>query len=302
MKRGRLPLTALRSFEAAGRLQSFTLAADELAVSQAAVSRQIRDLETDLGRRLFDRRHRHVELTAEGAELLGVLTESFAAIEARLAGLAARPSRGEARLSCEPSFAACWLVPRLAQFREQHPEIDPVIDSDARLIAFRRSEPELAVRSGVVARSWPGLDVRPLMETRMVAVAAPELLARIGPPRQPAELLAEVLLHEESRDGWRRWFEAAGLAHVEAIRGPVYADGGLLLQAVLRGQGIALLDIAFARPEIAAGRLVQLFATDIPWGGYFLVARDFRRLSEPARIFAAWIEAAMTRENGAAPG
>src|SRR5690606_37693902 len=117
MKRGRLPLTALRSFEAAGRLGSFTLAADELAVSQAAVSRQVKELEADLGRPLFERRHRAVRLTPAGQALLAVLSRSFDAIDASLSEVRGRRGGGLVEISAEPSFAACWLVPHLDDFR-----------------------------------------------------------------------------------------------------------------------------------------------------------------------------------------
>ena len=120
MRRGRLPLTALRSFEAAGRLLSFTRAAEELFVSQAAISRQIRELEASIGRPLFERRHRAVALTDEGARLLATLTESFDRIDATLSALSATPAQS-VTISVEPTFAALWMVPNLADFRARHP-------------------------------------------------------------------------------------------------------------------------------------------------------------------------------------
>lgn len=128
MKRGRLPLTALRSFEVAGRLESFTLAAQELFISQAAVSRQIRELETSLGEALFERRHRSVRLTASGARLQAILTLSFDQIDECLEEIRGRSTAAAVTISAEPSFAACWLVPRLPEFRERHPEIEVTID------------------------------------------------------------------------------------------------------------------------------------------------------------------------------
>src|SRR5690242_259680 len=130
MKRGRLPLTALRSFEVAGRLESFTLAAEELFISQAAVSRQIRELEQLLGEPLFERRHRSVLLTGSGRKLLAVLTPSFDRIDECLEDIRGASMSADLKVSVEPSFAACWLVPRLPEFRKRHPDVEILLDAD----------------------------------------------------------------------------------------------------------------------------------------------------------------------------
>lgn len=296
MKRGRLPLTALRSFEVAGRLGSFTLAAGELFVSQAAISRQIRDLETTLGSPLFARRHRGVDLTPAGARLLEVLTRSFDDIESCLSGIAARPAAAEVRVSVEPSFAACWLVERLPDFQRLHPEIDLSIESDARLVEFRSGEAELAIRHSVRRKTWPRSESRHLVDTDMVAVMATAVRDAAGPIRQLGDLKAHVLLHETNRDVWRGWFEAMGEEAAETARGPVYADSGLVLQAVLRGQGVALLDRIFVAGEMRAGRVAQLFDRPVASGAYWLVARRFDRLSPAATRFVDWILARMRDE------
>ena len=155
MKRGRLPLTALRSFEAAGRHLSFSKAAEELFVSQAAISRQIRELEVFLGRPLFERLHRRVALTDAGQNLLTQLTTSFDDIDRRLSAIADSPVDNVVKVSAEPSFAACWLVPRLFAFRQQRPDIDIAIDVDPRLVEFRTHEAELALRFSAKDKSWP---------------------------------------------------------------------------------------------------------------------------------------------------
>ncbi|SFL01332.1 LysR substrate binding domain-containing protein [Mesorhizobium albiziae] len=158
MKRGRLPLTALRSFEAAGRHLSFSKAAEELFVSQAAISRQIRELEGFLGRPLFDRLHRRVALTDAGQNLLTQLTISFDDIDRRLSAIAGAPVDNVVKVSAEPSFAACWLVPRLFAFRQLRPDIDIAIDVDPRLVEFRTHEAELALRKRqVVAKNGSGV-------------------------------------------------------------------------------------------------------------------------------------------------
>ncbi|TGV78600.1 LysR family transcriptional regulator, partial [Mesorhizobium sp. M00.F.Ca.ET.149.01.1.1] len=144
MKRGRLPLTALRSFETAGRHLSFSGAAEELYVSQAAISRQIRELETFLRQPLFLRLHRRVELTDAGQRLLDQLVRSFDDIDRVLSELVASPAQSVVRVSVEPSLAAVWLVPRLNRFRQLRPDIDVSLEVDARPIEFRSDQPELA--------------------------------------------------------------------------------------------------------------------------------------------------------------
>lgn len=289
MKRGRLPLTALRTFEVAGRLENFTLAAQELFISQAAVSRQIRELETLLGEALFERRHRGVHLTASGNKLLAILTLSFDRIDECLEEIRSRPATAAVTISVEPSFAACWLVSRLPEFRELHPEIDVTIDSDPRLVEFRSGRAEIAIRHSASVTAWPRTESEHLADVSMIAVAAPALLEAGPAIKRPDDILRHTLLHEENRDVWSRWFEAAGMAMPETARGPIYADGGLVMQAVLRGQGIALMDEIFAEDEIKAGRLLRLFDLAIPLGAYWLVARRFARLPPPASLFVRWI-------------
>ena len=289
MKRGRLPLTALRTFEAAGRLASFTLAADELAVSQAAVSRQVKELEADLGKPLFERRHRSVRLTPAGQALLDVLSRSFDAMDASLAEIRGRRGGGLLEISAEPSFAACWLVPHLDDFQTEHPEIDVTVESDGRLIEFRTLEAEVAIRYGENAKAWPRTEADHLADVDMVPVMMPCLLADGPPLDTPADLLAYTLLHEENRGAWQRWFAAAGLPDASLGRAQIFTEGNLVLQAALRGHGVALVDRAFAAEDIAEGRLVQPFDLSIRYGAYWLVARSFKRLSPEAQAFRAWL-------------
>lgn len=291
MKRGRLPLTALRSFEAAGRLESFTLAAEELFVSQAAISRQVRELEALLGTALFTRHHRQVRLSAEGAGLLDTLAVAFDGIDARLEEIRAAKAGAVLTVNAEPAFASCWLVPHLATFRALHPQIDVSVESEARLVEFRGNAAEVAIRHSAKATAWPRSEARKLCEVAMVPVVSPAILT--GPPLEtPQDLLSYPLLHEENRDVWTRWFAAAGLTPgAEAMRGPIFADCALALQAAMRGHGIALVDAILAQDDLDAGRVVQPFGLSVPQGAYFLVARDFDQLSPQAAAFAAWMAA-----------
>jgi LysR family glycine cleavage system transcriptional activator len=293
MPRARLPLTALRSFESAGRLLSFTRAAEELFVTQAAISRQVRELEQSLGTRLFERHHRHVSLTDAGVRLLARITQSFDGIDAALREV--RPAMPATTLvvSAEPGFAACWLVGRLDRFRALSPEIDVEVLSDPRLIEFRTSRAELAIRYSAEATDWPRAEARYLTRCVVTPVLAPSLLA-VGPPlHRPEDLARYTLLHEDRRRFWAVWMEQAGIASPEISRGPLYNDAALVLPAAIRGHGVALGDLVLVGDDLKAGRLVAPFDLRVSFGAYWLVAPSFEALSPAARAFADWLQAAI---------
>lgn len=296
MKRGRLPLTALRSFEAAGRHLSFSRAAEELFVSQAAVSRQIRELERLVGRPLFERLHRRVRLTEAGHELLGQLVQSFDAIDRKLSEIQARPQGSMVKVSTEPFFAGAWLMPRLNRFRVLHPGIDVTVDVSTRLVEFRTHEADLAVRHSETRSEWPRTQARHLFESPATPVVSPELLANGPPLKTVADLASHTLLHEENRDGWARWLKAAGAETVTTGRGPIFADGTLTTRAAALGHGVALGDLFMNAAELRDGSLVQPYRVTLPFGSYWLVAPDFDALSEPARVFADWLVAEIEAE------
>ena len=290
MKRGRLPLTALRSFEAAGRHLSFSRAAEELFVSQAAISRQIRELETFLRQPLFERHHRRVELTDTGRRLLAQLVRSFDDIDRLLSELVAVPAQSLVRVSVEPSLASVWLVPRLNRFRQLRPDIDVSLEVDPRLIDFRGDQPELALRFSAHATSWPRSQAERLASTVDSPVLSPALLASGPALEKPIDLARYTLLHEENRQGWARWFEAAGVpADAVPARGPMLADASLSKQAALLGHGVALGDLLQIGGEVASGALIKPFDIDVASGAYWLVARNLTDLSEPAGAFADWL-------------
>jgi len=289
MKRGRLPLTALRSFEAAGRQLSFSRAAEELFVSQAAISRQIRELEHFLRQPLFFRHHRRVELTEAGRRLLDQLVRSFDDIDRLLSDLAA-PAQSVVRVSVEPSLAAVWLVPRLNRFRELRPDIDVSVEVDPRPIEFRSDQAELALRFSAHNTSWPRSEAERLALTVDSPVLSPGLLASGPALEKPIDLGRYTLLHEENRQGWARWFEAAGVpADAAPARGPMFADTSLSKQAAQLGHGVALGDLMLVRDELASGALIKPFDIDVASGAYWLVARSLKGLPEPAKAFADWI-------------
>lgn len=299
MKRGRLPLTALRSFEAAGRLESFTLAAEELFVSQAAISRQVRDLEALLGKPLFTRHHRKVRLSADGARLLETLAAAFDGIDARLEDIRAGQTASVLTISAEPGFAGCWLVPHLADFRIRHPQIDISVESESKLVEFRGNAAQLAIRHSAHANAWSRAQARHLCDVVMVPVVSPALIDKGPPLDEPQDLLSHTLLHEENRDVWTRWFATTGLTPpTEDMRGPIYTDTALTLQAAQRGHGVALVDLPFVKDDLEAGRIIQPFDLSLPHGAYWLVARDFDLLSPEATAFAAWIQGCFSATAG----
>lgn len=295
MKRGRLPLTALRSFEAAGRHGSFTRAAQELFVSQAAISRQVRELETWLGQALFARLHRQVVLTEQGRALLDQLTASFDSIDHLLEAVRAGASETSLSISVEPSFATSWLVPRLDRFRDQHPNIDVTVDPAPGLAEFRTSHVELAIRWSQTATSWPRVQALFLTSIAMSPVISPALLASGPALRKPADLRRYTLLHDYDRQGWAHWFQRAGVASQNLERGPLFTDTTLAMQAALRGHGVALINMLAAEESLHAGNLIKPFDIEIPSGAYWLVAPDLNNLSPAASAFAQWIQSAFAQ-------
>lgn len=289
MKRSQLPLTGLRTFEAAGRLLSFTRAAEELHVSQAAVSRQVRQLEERLGVALFERQHRAVVLTPAGQSLLETVTQAFDSMDLVLARLSQQPrDGGRVRINAEPSFAGCWLVPNLPAFRALHPEIDVIIETDHRLVSFRGNSPDLAIRYSLARDAWPEAEARLLYEATVLPVTAPDLLHRAQ-----GRWMDLPRLHEQSRDLWAWWLAEHGLTGAEN-RGPILADGFQVLQAAIGGQGVALVDGLQAEDALRRGLLAVLPEVDaLVQGRYSLVCRQFSRLSPAARRFADWVMAAV---------
>lgn len=289
VKRGRLPLTALRSFEAAGRQLSFSRAAEELFVSQAAISRQIRELEALIGKPLFERLHRKVELTETGQTLLSQLTTSFDDIDRRLSQIVSKPAQSPLRVSVEPSFAGEFLIQRLNSFRENYPQIDISVDADSRLVEFRGNEAEIAIRYGASARSWPRTQARHLVDVRVTPVLSSGLLASGAPLTSPADLRHYTLLHDYNRDGWARWFQAMNLPDLAQQRGPLFTDAALAMQAAKLGHGVALGDRILNGADLRAGLLVRPFKMEVPFGAYWLVAPDFQHLSWAAKVFSDWL-------------
>src|SRR5436853_3263669 len=251
------PLNALRSFEAAARHESFTRAAEELFVTQGAVSHQVKALEAELGVKLFNRERQRLVITEAGRQYLTTLRDAFDRIALGTERLLQRQTSGALTVSTSPDFAAKWLVNRLGRFAEEHPSIDLRVSATLHHIDFAREDVDLAVRHG--DGSWAGLDVSRLSTEQLFPVCSPKLFE--GRPRisKPADVLKFPLLHLDDRKDWAKWLEAAGVADAELSHGPVLNRASMVIDAAVDGQGIALARTTLAAWDLINGRLVRPF-------------------------------------------
>ena len=260
------PLNALRAFEAAGRHLSFTKAAEELFVTQAAVSHQVKALEETLGIALFRRFNRRLMLTDAGQAYLPPLREAMDQIALATERLKTVEESGALKVSVLPSFAAKWLLPRLSRFRARHPEIDVLVSAKNELVDFTREDVDLAIRYGW--GNYPGLTTHDFMGDVVFPVCSPQIL-KSGPPlEKPADLKHHTLLHDPTTAtdaiDWRGWLKATGVTGVDPTRGPGFTDTAMVIQAAVEGQGVALGRSALAGNDLEAGRLVKPFGPEIP--------------------------------------
>lgn len=272
------PLNALRAFEAGARHLSFTKAAEELHVTQAAVSHQVKALEEDLGVSLFRRMTRKLALTEEGRALMGVAGEALDAIAEAAESLRNQGDKRSLTVSLTPTFGTKWLAQRLGRFWSAYPEIDLRLQHSIQLVDFVRDDVDAAVRWG--GGVWPGVEAVYLMRAGLTPVCAPALLQGPHPLCEAADLRHHTLLHELDYIEWAQWLALAGAHDVDSRRGPVIDDPSVLHQAVLDGQGVALGEVNLIRADLAAGRLAIPFDVDLNRdNAYYLVAppRNFER-------------------------
>jgi len=294
MARRIAPLNALRAFEAAARHLSFTKAAEELHVTPAAISHQIKSLEHYCGAPLFRRLTRSLLLTDQGQAALPVLREGFDMLAAASQQMARPMDDHVLTVSAAPSIAAKWLVTRLERFRLTQPDIDVRLDTTDRLTDFDRDGVDLVIRYG--GGSYPGLHVEPLFATAVFPVCSPDLLNGPRPLKKPNDLAGHTLLHVDWSSQtvtwpvWRMWLLAAGAEGVDAERGPRFNDAGLILQTAIAGQGVALAADVLAADDLAAGRLVRPFDLSVPVDfGYFIVFPEEKAAIPKIAAFAAWL-------------
>ena len=273
MTRRIYPLNSLRAFEASARHLSFVMAAEELHVTPAAISHQVKRLEEYLGVQLFRRLPRGLLLAETGQVLLSELREVFLRLDKAMERVLESDSRGPLTISVAPMFAVKWLVPRLQRFDALHPDIDLRISSSLRVTDFQRDAFDAAVRLG--HGQYSGLEAVKLFDESVTPMCSPHLLKGPHTLRSLDDIRRHVLLHDDSMmfdpaaPNWDTWLKAAGVTQVDASRGPRFSQPDHALQAAIDGAGVVLGWRYLAAEDISAGRLVQPFSLDLPLGSSF---------------------------------
>ncbi len=291
------PLNGLRAFEAAARSLSFTKAAEELNVTPAAVSQQVKSLEEYFGVTLFKRLTRALMLTDSGQMVLPILQEGFDKLAEADRILRSRQDDRILTVSVAPSFGAKWLVPRLEAFRRAYPDYDIRIDATDARADFKRDNVDIAMRYGL--GEYPGLVSECLLTEVAVPVCSPRLLEGEHPLRTPEDLRHHTLLHiqwkmeSDAAPNWRMWLKAAGLEDIDPDRGPQFSLESMTIQAAVDGQGVALISSALVDKDIAAGHLVRPFPEEIIQQTkfcYFLVYPEAHLQRPKVAAFRDWVQ------------
>lgn len=288
------PLHTLPAFEAAARLGSFLAAAEALHLTPSAISHRIKQLEEHLGQPLFERRHRAVVLTAAGRRYLAVVREALLRLDEASAVLRA-PRRERLRISAAPALGSKWLVARVAEYQQDHPDLEFTLGTATGLGPLLNGEADIGLRYG--EEEWPGLLAWKLFEERVFPVCSPALAAGL---QTPADLDGVRLLRHPLLS-WSRWFAAAGLRRPEPANGPTYEDALLMLEAAVAGHGVALMAATLAQPYLDEGRLVRPFAEDCPDRSFYIVAPPAVQEKPAIMDFIRWL-LRCTRQNGQKPG
>jgi LysR family glycine cleavage system transcriptional activator len=285
-------LTALRAFEAAARHLSFTRAAEELSVTQGAVSHQVKALEGELGFKLFLRQHQGLVLTEAGQHCQTVAREAFDRLAAGIARVRGRAQNSVLSVSVLPSFAAKWLMPRLPRFLSAHPEVDLRVSAFERLVKFDTEDVDLGVRLG--SGTWPGMHAVLLMADEIFPVCSPRLL---GALRRPRDLARANLIHMEGHNKWGEWLAKAGVAGVDLSRGVVFDQVSFGINAAIDGQGVVLARLSLVVEDLLAGRLARPFALTLPIDKPYYVVCPADTASLPkVQRFRDWMLAEAARD------
>jgi DNA-binding transcriptional LysR family regulator len=282
----------LTAFEAAARLGSFAVAADELCVTPSALSHRIRLLEEFVGERLFIREGRTVTLSEFGRRYLDVVRAALRTLADFPLPHKTAPMQPRVKLTVPPTFARCLLMPRLAQFTQRYPDIVLEIFLSVPLYDLSLSESDVEVRFGV--GKYPDLVTEKLLEEPAFAVASPAYLDSIGGLSTPADLSKATLLRS-ALEPWQPWFEAAGLDWPEPATGLRVDDLGLLLEAVRHGHGVGLTREHFAQQLIDSGEIVELFDVRLvtPPHAYYVVYERAVRDRPEVDLFIGWLQDAL---------
>jgi LysR family glycine cleavage system transcriptional activator len=282
------PLNALRAFEASARQLSFTRAAEELFVTQAAISHQIKSLEEFLGIKLFMRKNRALLLSEEGQAYYLDIKDVFNAINDATERLLARGAKGAITVSLQPSFAIQWLVPRLNAFNALHPDIDVRIKAVDQAESSLTEDVDVAIYYG--RGHWADIHAEQLQKEYLVPVCSPLLLQGRKPLDKVEDLVNHTLLHDTSRRDWKRWFKQIKVKATNVNHGPIFSHSSMVVQAALHGQGVALAHLFLAKPDIDAGRLICPFEEVLESkSAYYVVCRERQVDLGKISAFREWV-------------
>ena len=274
----KIPVGPLRAFDVAARTLNLSAAAEEMSVTHAAVSRQVKQLEQRLGVQLFERLPRGLKLTAHGALLAEGTRQAFDRLASAIEDVSSPTVRRKLTISTFASMSARWLMPRVQSFARRFPEVDLQVVTSARLVDFARDDVDLAIRFG--KGNYPGLHVVPMFQPRDIVVCSPSLLKE-HKLESFADLKHFQLLHDDTYESWEHWLAEAGAKGISSRRGVICGDRNSMLEAALAGQGVAITSAVFAAAELERGRLVQVFS-DAVQSEYSIYAVCLpRRLSDP---------------------
>lgn len=286
-----LPLNALRAFEVSARHLSFTRAAEELHLTQTAVSQHVRNLEQRLGKRLFRRVPKGLALTDEGMILLPTLVESFERMASVIERIRTTQKREVLSVGSVGSFAVGWLMPHLRDFQAREPFVEVRLFTNNNRVDLAGEGLDYAIRFG--DGHWHGTEAVHLLDAPLAAVCAPQVAQRIASVR---DLGRETLLRSYRADEWSAWFKAAGVTP-PLLTGPMFDSSLVLANAAAQGAGIALLPIRLFSRDIRQGRLVRLFDIELALGSYWLTRLETRRETEAMLAFRAWLEQCCREQN-----
>ena len=307
------PLNGLRAFEAAARHLSFQKAAEELHVTPAAISHQIKGLEENLGVQLFHRGNRVLELT-DGARLcLPKLQEGFDCLREAIERLRSEQDTVTLEVGVAPSLAAKWLMPRLHRFIAAHPEIDVRIFADAHLIDYSERGPgtpsgdgDVCIRFGT--GHYSGYRADKLFDVSLLPMCSPKLLEGEHALREPEDLRHHTLLHdgvayfEHGGTNWEVWLKAAGVEGVDAARGAHFNHTALALEAAVDGSGVVLATPIVAASDLASGRLIRPFALSLPSDfSYYVISQEAKADAPAVASFRDWLFEEANRDEEPAP-
>ena len=283
----RIRLHGLRAFDVAARHMNFTRAAEDLGVSQSAVSHQIQQLEQHLGTELFHRRHGKLALTEAGHVLLSEVRKGFSHFSQGLDDLEALEKSGAVHVNVTPRFALKWLAPRLSDFSRQFPAIKLKFHQSTETTDFATSNADVSIEwhRGVP----PDRQSHLLLPARFSPICAPGLPSSGKPLRKPSDIRRHTVLYERDGTTWSKWFDVAGCPDVTPAEGVAIDDGNIRVQAAMDGQGIDLGSLELLSDELASGRLIQPFDAVLEAGGYYLTYPAEAPKRPRFKLFIEWL-------------